>query len=180
MRLLWPSVGELDGWISCPRCRAELSGDTARLECAACGFVAYANPKPTATAVCVDDAGRVLLTRRAVEPWIGSWDLPGGFVDEDEHPLDALRRELREETGLEVEPLEFLGVWMDRYGGDSTASSTLNMFWRTRVVGGEPHPADDVAELRWFAPEELPDPPDFAFDCVPRVLAAWRLRDEHA
>jgi 8-oxo-dGTP diphosphatase len=142
--------------------------------------VAYANPKPTATAICVDDAGRVLLTRRAVEPRIGSWDLPGGFVDEHEHPLDALRRELREEAGLEVEPLEFLGVWMDRYGGDSTASSTLNLFWRTRVLAGEPRPADDVAELRWFAPEELPDPADFAFDCVAQALTAWRLRDEHA
>jgi 8-oxo-dGTP diphosphatase len=171
-------MGELDGWTFCPRCRTELAHESARVECATCGFVAYANPKPTATAVCVDEQGRVLLARRAVEPDVGAWDLPGGFVDEGEHPLEALRRELREETGLEVEPAEFLGVWMDRYGGDSTAESTLNLFWTARVVGGEPHAADDVAELGWFAPDELPAEDELAFNCIALALAAWR--DEHA
>jgi ADP-ribose pyrophosphatase YjhB (NUDIX family) len=171
-------MSELHGWVACPRCRAELSGDALRVECPECGFVAYANPKPTAAAVCVDEQGRVLLTRRAVEPAVGAWDLPGGFVDEHEHPLDALRRELREETGLEVEPEELLGVWMDRYGGDSTAASTLNLFWTSRVVSGEAHPADDVAEVRWFQPDELPAQAELAFECVGLALAAWR--DEHA
>jgi ADP-ribose pyrophosphatase YjhB (NUDIX family) len=171
-------MGELDGWSFCPRCRAELTAGSARVECPACGFVSYANPKPTATAVCVDDCGRVLLARRAIEPYLGAWDLPGGFVEEHEHPLDALRRELREETGLEVEPRDFLGVWTDRYGGDSTAQTTLNLFWSARVTGGEPQAADDVSELRWFAPNELPPDRELAFDCVSLALAAWR--DEQA
>ena len=171
-------MGELDGWKFCPRCRAELAGDAARVECGVCGFVAYANPKPTVSAVCLDREGRVLLTRRGVEPRVGAWDLPGGFVDEREHPLEALRRELREETGLEVEPLDFLGIWMDRYGGESTAQTTLNLFWTARVVGGEAAPADDVAELAWLRPNELPDGEEFAFECVGRALAAWR--DAHA
>jgi ADP-ribose pyrophosphatase YjhB (NUDIX family) len=170
-------MGELDGWSFCPRCGGELAHEGARVECRACGFVAYSNPKPTATALCVDARGRVLLTRRAVPPAVGSWDLPGGFVEETEHPLDALRRELREETGLEIEPVRFHGIWMDVYGGDSTAQSTLNLFWTARVLHGEAVPADDVAELRWFAAEELPRDADFAFDCVARALRAWR--DEH-
>ena len=49
----------------------------------------------------------------AYEPSAGKWDLTGGFLDETEHPLDALVRELREETGLEIEPQEFVGVWME-------------------------------------------------------------------
>jgi ADP-ribose pyrophosphatase YjhB (NUDIX family) len=167
-------MGELDGWTFCPRCRSDLAQTWTRVECAGCGFVAYANPKPTATALCVDGRGHVLLTRRAVEPDIGAWDLPGGFVDEGEHPLETLRRELREETNLEVEPLEFLGVWMDVYGGDSTGESTLNLFWTARVVGGDPRPADDVAELGWFAPDELPPDDELAFNCVALALAAWR------
>ena len=101
-----------------------------------------------------------------------------GFVEEAEHPLDALRRELSEETGLEVEPLDFLGVWMDRYGGDSTAQTTLNLFWTARVVGGEPRAADDVSDLRWFPPEELPPASELAFDCVAKALGAWR--QQHA
>ena len=116
----------------------------------------------------------MLLARRAFDPYKGYWDIPGGFLEEGEHPLDGLRRELREETGLDVEPLEFLGVWMDRYGGDSTADATLNLYWTARVVAGEAQAADDVSELAWFEPAELPEPDELAFDNVPQVLAAWR------
>jgi NAD+ diphosphatase len=173
-------MGILQGWRHCPRCGADLSGDDRRVECARCGFVAYANPVPTATAVCVDEQGRVLLGRRALEPDKGLWDLPGGFVDEDEHPLDALRRELREETGLEIEPQAFLGVWMDRYGYDSSATSTLNLYWTARVLSGDEAAADDVAELRWFQRDELPSPDQLAFEVNAKVLSAWLARDEHA
>jgi ADP-ribose pyrophosphatase YjhB (NUDIX family) len=173
-------MGELAGWSFCPRCREELRGDEHRVECPACGFVAYANPKPTASALCLDGDGRVLLGRRSVEPFIGAWDLPGGFVEEGEHPLDALRRELREETGLEIEPLDFFGIWMDVYGGESTAQSTLNLIWTAQPTGGRPAPADDVAELRWFAADDLPPPEECAFRMVSKVLSAWRARQEHA
>ncbi len=170
-------MGELDGWRLCPRCGAELGGDAARLACDACGFIVYASSKPTAGALCVDN-GRVLLARRAHPPFQGFWGIPGGFLDEGEDPLDGLRRELREETGLEVEPQRFLGIWMDRYGGDSTAEATLNLYWTAQVVGGEAAPADDVSELRWFGRNELPAADELAFENVPLVLAAWR--NEHS
>ena len=172
-------MGELAGWQWCPRCRAELEGDHSRVECPACGFVCYASSKPTAGALVVDDEGRVLLGRRRGEPFEGCWDIPGGFLEEGEHPLDGMRRELREETGLDVEPIEFLGAWMDRYGGDSTAQATLNLYWTARAVAGEPEPADDVTELRWFAPDELPGGDELAFENVPKVLSTWREQHAH-
>jgi 8-oxo-dGTP diphosphatase len=128
--------------------------------------------------VVVDDDGRVLLARRAGEPFRGRWDLPGGFLDEGEHPLDALRRELREETGLEVEPEDFVGVWTDRYGDAEDAHATLNLYWTARVVGGgEAQAADDVSELAWFRRDELPPPGELAFH-IADVLATWR--QQHA
>jgi len=169
-------MGELEGWKSCPRCGTELAGDAARLWCSACGFVVYASSKPTAGALCVEN-GRVLLARRAHPPFKGFWDIPGGFLDEGEDPLDGLRRELKEETGLDVEPERFLGIWIDRYGGDSTAESTLNLYWTALVVGGVAVPADDVSELRWFERDELPAASELAFENVPLVLAAWRDAD---
>ena len=99
-----PTVSELDGWRYCPRCRAELEREERKVECRQCGFVAYAGPNPTASALCVDESGRVLLSRRGVEPFKGLWDFPGGFVEEDEHPLECLRRELQEEAGVAIEP----------------------------------------------------------------------------
>ena len=173
-------MGVLAGWRFCPRCRADLRLEPGSAVCPACGSSYYANSEPTACAVCVDDEGRILLVRRAHAPFAGYWDLPGGFLEEGEHPLDALRRELREETGLEVEPGRFLGVWMDVYAdGDPTAGTpaTLNLYWAARVVAGEPEAADDVSELRWFSPAELPAPDALAFANVALVLEAWRDED---
>src|SRR6266849_2402641 len=67
-----------------------------------CGYAGYANAVPGAEAVCFDERGQVLLGRRAFDPGKGLWDLPGGLLHEDEHPLDALQREIREETALEI------------------------------------------------------------------------------
>jgi ADP-ribose pyrophosphatase YjhB (NUDIX family) len=138
----------------------------------------YASSKPTASGLVVDDAGRLLLARRAVEPDRGKWDLPGGFLDEGEDPLDALRRELREETGLEVEPLAFFDVVVDRYGDGEAAQHTLNLYWTCRVVSGTAAAADDVEALRWFEREELPPREELAFRNNAAVISRWR--DEHA
>jgi 8-oxo-dGTP diphosphatase len=167
-------VSVLDGWRLCPRCGAELTAGEGCVECGACAFVAYANPAPTACALCLDESGRLLLARRAYEPFRGLWDVPGGFLAEDEHPLDCLRRELREETGLDVEPGEFVGAWMDRYGAGEGDRVTLNLYWATRVIGGEERPADDVTELGWFGLADLPAPTQLAFRTVAEVLAAFR------
>ena len=168
-------MGSLAGWLYCPRCRTELARGEGRVDCPSCGFVAWGNSEPTACAVCVDDEGRVLLARRAGDPFRGYWDLPGGFVEEGEHPLDALRRELREETGLTVEPRDFLGIWIDRYGDAEDAPSTLNLYWTAEVVGGDPEAADDVSELRWFRKSELPPRDQLAFH-IAGVLETYVTR----
>ena len=121
-----------------------------------------------------DDAGRILLARRIPEPDAGKWDLPGGFLEEGEHPLDGLVRELREETSLEIEPLDLLAIEMDVYGAGPDAAATLNLYWEARLLSGDPRPADDVGELRWFAPEELPGDEELAFRVNARVLARFR------
>jgi ADP-ribose pyrophosphatase YjhB (NUDIX family) len=162
----------LTGWKYCPRCAAEVEPASGVVRCAACGFTAYANSEPTACALIADERGRLLLARRAGEPERAKWDLPGGFLDEGEHPLDGLRRELHEETGLDVEPDEFVGVWMNRYGEGEEAPWTLNLYWTAHVVSGEAAAADDVSELRWFDPKTLPPPEELAFH-VGEVISAW-------
>ena len=144
------------------------------MSCPACGFVGYANSQPTASAVVRADDGSIMLARRAGPPGEGKWDLPGGFLEEGEHPLDAVARELREETALEIEPLELVAVEMDVYGDAKDAPATLNLYWTARVVSGDPEPADDVSELHWFRPDELPSDDELAFANVARVLARFR------
>ena len=96
-------MGILDGWRFCPLCSGPLRHERGQAECEQCGTPVYANPIPGSQAL-IERDGSVLLGRRRDDPGAGLWDLPGGFVEEFEHPLDALRRELREETGLEIEP----------------------------------------------------------------------------
>ena len=167
-------MGRVDRWRFCPRCAAELGHSFERVECPACGFITHSNSEPTACALVVDADGRLLLVRRAHDPHGGTWDLPGGFLEEAEHPLDALRRELREETGLDVEPVEFVGIRLDRYGDGHDAPTTLNLYWTARVTGGEPEAGDDAAELRWFAPDDLPPDDQIGFAGVREVLRVWR------
>lgn len=155
------TAAQLAEWRSCPRCGTTLDHGERSVSCPSCGLEEYANAAPTASALVRDGAGRILLARRAGDPGKGLWDLPGGFMDEGEEPLETLRRELREETGLEIEVGDFLGGIPDTYGDDGI--HTVNLYWAATVAGGEARPADDVAELAWFPPDELPPRDQFAF-----------------
>ena len=156
------TADRLAEWRTCPRCQARLEHGDGLVSCPSCGFEQYANPAPTASALVVDDDGRVLLARRAGDPGKGLWDLLGGFVDEGEDALATLRRELREEIGLEVAEVgEFLGAIPDVYGENGIA--TLNLYWSVRLAEGRPEPADDVAALEWVARDDLPPRSEFAF-----------------
>ncbi len=138
--------------------------------CGACGFIEYANSVPAVQAL-IERDGCILLARRAIDPGAGLWDLPGGILEEDETPVDGLRREIREETGLEIELVEFVDAVLDPYDGGRLV---LGLTWRAHPLGGEPVAADDVAELAWFAPAEIPGDDAFAFASHPVLLAAWR------
>ena len=160
----------------CPCCAcplpmpAEPPERVVQLECPACGAVHYRNAKPTASALVVRD-GRVLLGRRSIEPHKDLWDVPGGFLEPWEDPLDGVRREVLEETGYEIEPGEVLAILVDVY--DDPSVYTFNVYYLARIVGGEPRPADDVAELGWFGPDELPA---VAFATGRRALELWTDR----
>jgi ADP-ribose pyrophosphatase YjhB (NUDIX family) len=152
---------QLADWRACPRCLTPLEHAERSVRCPSCGLQEYGNPAPTVSALVRDDDGRILLARRAVVPGAGLWDLLGGFMDEGEEPLETLRRELLEETGLEVDPGEFLGGIPDRYGQDGPW--TVNLYWAARLGPGELRPADDIDELAWFPSDRLPAREEFAF-----------------
>lgn len=158
----------------CPDCGFQLQPPEVPSErlvsqvCAHCGGVHFRNAKPCAGALVVKD-GKVLLGRRAVDPARGYWDIPGGFLNPWEHPADGAVREVAEETGLRVRPVQLLTVVIDTY---ADRDYTLNTYYIAEVIGGQESPADDLAELCWFGPAELPD--GYAFTHCSQVLAAWQ------
>jgi ADP-ribose pyrophosphatase YjhB (NUDIX family) len=164
-------MGFLDGWQFCPRCGAEGEHRVSSFACPACSYVAWANSVPGVHAL-IERDGQLLLGRRAFDPAAGCWGLPGGFLEEGETPLDGLRREVREETGLDIEPGELFGTWVTQHG----ERTVLALVYRAAVLGGLEQAADDVTELGWFSPGDLPadvGPSKFA-----EAVSAWR--DEHA
>jgi ADP-ribose pyrophosphatase YjhB (NUDIX family) len=157
----------------CPDCGARLSepeSPPARLSaqvCDACRAIHYRNAKPCAGALVVRD-GQVLLGKRAIEPGRGLWDIPGGFLEPWEHPADGAAREVLEETGLTVRMTSLLTVIMDTYYDQFY---TLNVYYLAEILHGVQQAADDLAELRWFAPAALPT--EFAFPHCKQVIDTW-------
>ncbi len=98
----------------------------------------------------VVDQGRVLLVRRGTEPLKGQWSLPGGLIEVGESLLDGVVREVREETGLLVEPMELVEL-LDRIHreGDRVRYHYVIADYLCRVTGGSLMAASDADAVRW-------------------------------
>ncbi len=120
-------------------------------------------------AVVVHD-GALLMVRRASDPARGLWSIPGGRVEQGEYLSAALRREVAEETGLEIEPGELIGIF--EIVGDEEHFVILD-YRATVAEKADPLPGSDVSDARWVAFDEVP-----SLECTPRLietLTAWSV-----
>src|SRR3990170_232288 len=109
-------------------------------------------PKIAVGGIVVND-GDLLMVRRAKEPGMGLWSIPGGHVEHGEYLTDAVRREVKEETGLDVEVADLVGI-LEVLGPDHLVILDFGARVETRA---EPAPSDDVSEARWVPLEEVAD-----------------------
>ena len=120
-----------------------------RLVCADCGFVRYDNPKLVVGAVVVHD-GRFLMCRRAIQPRLGYWTLPAGYLELGETPADGARRETWEEACARIEIDALLGVY------HVTRISQVQMIYRARLIGEDFAPGPESQAVRLFNWDEIP------------------------
>jgi 8-oxo-dGTP diphosphatase len=101
--------------------------------------------------------GRALLVRRATEPLKGEWSVPGGALELGEKLHDGVRREVLEETALEVEPQQVLEVFDSIFndGQGRTQYHYVLIDYLCSVTCGEARAGSDVSEVRWVAEDEL-------------------------
>jgi NAD+ diphosphatase len=139
----------------CPKCGQPLP-DRAQpnsVSCPACGFLHFFNPTVAVAAFVKAADGRILFIRRAKEPGKGRLAPPGGFVDFDETAEEALRREIREEVGVELESIRYLCSAVNQYPYRGVTYPVLDLFFVATVADGQRATAlDDVESCLWLDP----------------------------
>jgi len=157
----------------CPRCGTKQatvpSGGV--FDCASCGFRYFFNAGSAVAAFVRKDDGRWLFIRRAKDPGKGKLAPAGGFIDIGETAEAAVRREIREELGVEVRELRFVSSHPNAYHYREVTYPVLDLFFMADLAeGAEPRALEDVASFGWFKSSEVA-PEDLAF---PSMQAAWR------
>jgi len=162
----------------CPKCgRGPVAPprDPA-FRCALCGFVFFFNPAAAAGAFLHDDTGRLLFLRRAKEPARGKLALAGGFIDYEETAEVGLRREIREEIGLEVGPLDYLCSQVNHYLYLGINYPVVDLFFTAAIPpSAAPQKLDGVDDLHWTRPEGL-ELDDLAFPSIRAAFQQLRSR----
>lgn len=156
----------------CPFCGTPLAlkkkGGKQRPACPNCGFVQFRNPAPGVVVV-IEKEGDVLLGKRTGGFGAGKWGLPQGYIEFDESFLTAAIREVKEETGLDVQIRSILNVVSNLL---SPALHTLAIILLAGVKAGEPCAGDDLEALKWVP---LAGPlPEMAFEADAQIIARCR------
>ena len=143
----------------CPKCGSpdfEINNALSR-HCVKCGFTYYQNPRASTAAFILNNKGELLVARRAKDPAMGTLDLPGGFVDNNENAEQGMVREILEETGLTIDSADvtYLFSIPNVYHYSGMDIHTLDFFFLCRVDDVEVKAADDAAELTWLPLREV-------------------------
>jgi 8-oxo-dGTP diphosphatase len=168
--------GRLERFKYCPFCGTQLAlkekGGKQRPVCPNCGFVQFRNPVP-GVVVLIEKAGTVLLGKRRGGFGAGQWGLPQGYVEFGEAFLTAAIREVKEETGLDVEIRSIINVVSNLL---SPRLHTLAIVLLAGVVSGELCAGDDLEALAWVP---LSGPlPEMAFEADEWIIERYQMKLE--
>ena len=154
----------------CPICGAptelQVRFGIPRPICSACGHIVFFSPAVAVLAL-ITQGDQVLLVQRAHDPKKGLWVTPAGFMEWDEDPAAAARREVQEETGLDVHIDRLLDVF---HTPDDGGLADLVIAYAASIIGGTLEAADDAQAAAWFTRDNLPE---LAFLPTKRILARW-------
>lgn len=141
-----------------------IAGPHGHPDCSSCGRTIWNDPKIAGAAIVPIDGG-IVMVQRAIEPAIGKWSLPSGYVNRGEKLEQAVEREVLEECGLEVEVEHLVGLYSEN------GNPIVLAVYQVRVTGGKLESADhETLDVRVFDVNQLPE---LAFDHDRGILADW-------
>ena len=145
--------------------------------CGACGFTFFFNAATAAAVFLRREDGKALFIRRARDPGKGRLAPPGGFVDIGERAEVGVRREVREEVGLEMDEPRFLASFKNSYFYRGVTYPTLDLFfWANAVEPETARSLEDVDGFCWLDPMKEVTPADMAFESMGQALEVLRER----
>ena len=147
----------------CPKCGSEefnVNNQQSK-KCHNCGFVYYFNSSAAIVAVIENSKEEVLVARRAKDPAKGTLDLPGGFAEMNETIEETVRREILEETRLEIDSLKYIFSLPNRYVYSDFEVHTMDLFFECRIDDFSHMKAQDDVEELLFIPKKDLNPDDF-------------------
>lgn len=156
----------------CPLCGEnyqEASTQKGKFHCFACGYDFYISPKPCNGLILENNKGEILLVKRKFDPGKGKWDVPGGFVDQNENLEQSAMREAQEELGVAITNIRYLTSYHDLYEFQKVTSPTLIFMLTATIKSGELSAQDDAEEFRFFPKDQLPWD-NLAFNFLDRAL----------
>ncbi len=160
----------------CPACGRERESKTDPL-CCPCGFRYYFNPAAAAGGLLTDGEGRMFFIRRERDPGRGKLGIPGGFIDAGETGESAVRREIEEEIGLEIGPLDYLVSYPNTYAFGGVLYQVIDFFYVGTVENFEGITLDRSEIREWFlAKPEAVKREDFAFESNGLAVEAFVRR----
>lgn len=154
----------------CPKCGSHVIKSSAHSSCPTCHSDFYFNPRSCNAIIITNERQEILLTKRKHNPAAGRWDLPGGFVNLGETAEESVKREAKEELGIDLVNITYLCSGADRYMYKGVNYHTLGLIFVAKIMDTQtPIPNDDVTEVRYFERSSI-DLDQLAFPSLRTVL----------
>lgn len=145
----------LDSYKYCPLCKGDLVHKKNVIECNKCAYRIFDNGEPSSDVLIENDKGELLMVTRKVDPYKGYLDFPGGFLIAGETLEEGLKREVKEELGINIKVEDYIADYIVEYEYKGLTYKVMTAFFKARLKGHKLRAGDDVSDFHFYSKEDI-------------------------